>query len=197
MICVPPSGETRIRSDMCSPTWKKHISSDMCYSTWETRIPGVMCSPTWETHIPSDMCSPTWKTHISSDICSSTWETRIPCDMCSPTWETRIASDVCSPAWETYIPSDMTYFSYSCGTNAANPEQARWTWKRVEYLPRAWPEGKYASHDMCRIHYHWACLQNGQQLHTKRHPVRKASSGSTLLCWPFTVSRGYRRGTWS
>ena len=42
--------------------------------TWETRIPSDMCSPSWETHIPSDMCSPTWGTCIPSDMCSPAWE---------------------------------------------------------------------------------------------------------------------------
>ena len=53
----------------------------MCFLTLETRIPSDMQSPTWETHIPSDMCFPTWETHMPSDMCSPTWETHIPNDM--------------------------------------------------------------------------------------------------------------------
>ena len=78
VICVPPPGETRIPSDMCSPTSEKHIPSDLCSSFQETRIPSYTCSPTWETHIPSDMCSPTWETRIPSDMCSPTWGNTYP-----------------------------------------------------------------------------------------------------------------------
>ena len=77
--------------------WGKFQERCMCFLTLETRIPSDMHSPTWETHIPSDMCFPTWERHIPSHMCSPTWETRIPNDMCSPTWETHIPSGMCSP----------------------------------------------------------------------------------------------------
>ena len=56
--------ETRIPSDMCSPTWETGCP------TRETHISSVICSLTCETHIPSDLCSLTWKTHIPSGMCS-------------------------------------------------------------------------------------------------------------------------------
>ena len=51
-------------------------------SYWETRIPSDMCSPTWETRIPSDMCSLTWETRTPSDMFSPTQEMHICCDVC-------------------------------------------------------------------------------------------------------------------
>ena len=99
--------ETRIPSDMCSPTQKTNIR-DMRFSTCETYSLSGVFSPTWETHIFSDMCFPIQETHVSLVTCVLLPGKHIALMiiMCSITLETHFTSLIFWGGRGTHVPSD-------------------------------------------------------------------------------------------